>query len=94
MSPIPRSPCRDASGRRIADTGCGGARGGVAHGGGGWYYYARGSTVPAEGEVATGGSSRPLAGVGYARASSASVSRGGFGGSAGEGGHGGGGGGE
>ncbi len=69
--------CRDASGRRIADSGCGGS-----HGGTGFYYLARGSRVPVIGEPVSGGSDTPRAGVGYARASAATVTRGGFGASA------------
>ena len=73
--------CRDGAGRRTADANC--SRGMVGHGGGsGWYYLGRGSAVPREGAMLEGGSTAPRAGVGYARASSATVSRGGFGGSA------------
>lgn len=79
--------CRDASGRRVADSGCG-----TGHaGGGGFYYLGRGARVPAIGEPVEGGSATPRAGTSYARASAATVSRGGFGASAGEGGEGGGG---
>jgi len=69
--------CRDGQGRRLSDASCSsGARGGY---GGGWYYLARGSRVPAVGEAVSGGSEVPRAGVGYARASAATVTRGGFG---------------
>lgn len=72
--------CRDAAGRRAADGNCArGAGSGVAVGAFAWYYLARGSAIPREGAVVTGGSTAPRAGVGYARASSATVSRGGFG---------------
>ena len=81
--------CRDAAGLRTTDANCARTGGGY-YGGGGWYYLGRGSRVPAMGEALAGGSTSPRAGVGYARASSASVTRGGFGMSA----HGGGGGGE
>ena len=77
--------CRDASGKRTADTNCprGGGHGAIlGAGAAGWYYMARGSAVPRVGEAVTGGSTTPRAGVSYARASSATVSRGGFGGSA------------
>lgn len=84
--------CRDASGKRTADADCprGGGHGAMIAGAAGWYYMTRGSAVPRVGEALSGGSSIPRAGIGYARASSATVSRGGFGGSA----RGGGGGGE
>jgi hypothetical protein len=77
--------CRDAGGRRTADAECARGTNGRSGGGGsaGWYYLSRGSTVPQVGEAVAGGSTSPSAGVGYARASSATVSRGGFGGSAG-----------
>ena len=80
--------CRDAAGRRVADADC--ARGTSGHGVAGaaaWYFLARGSTVPRQGAFVSGGSASPRAGIGYARASSATVTRGGFGMSA----HGGGG---
>lgn len=83
--------CRDGAGRRIDDAGCG--RGG----GTGFYYLGRGARVPAMGEPVGGGSFSPVRGTSYARASAATVTRGGFGASAegGEGGgHGGGGAGE
>ena len=79
--------CRDGSGRRVADSGCGSGHGGM--GGAGFYYLARGSRVPAVGEPVSGGSGTPVRGVSYARASAATVTRGGFGASA-EGGEGGG----
>lgn len=72
--------CRDGAGRRVADTGCGARMGGM--GGGGFYYLGRGARVPAIGELVGGGSDTPRAGINYARASAATVSRGGFGGSA------------
>ena len=82
--------CRDASGKRADDASCerGGSGGHAAMAGFAWYYLARGSVVPRMGEALGGGSASPRAGTGYARASSATVSRGGFGMSA----HGGGGG--
>ena len=74
--------CRDAAGKRVDDSQC--AR--PHHGGGGaivglatWYYLSRGSMVPGMGQSLAGGSMIPRAGVGYARASASSVSRGGFG---------------
>lgn len=54
--------CRDGSGRRVADTGCGTGHGGM---GMGYYYLARGSRVPAISEPVSGGSGAPRAGVGY-----------------------------
>ncbi|PTQ12170.1 hypothetical protein CLG96_06335 [Sphingomonas oleivorans] len=72
--------CRDRSGRRVDDADCaGGGSGGGSAGARGWYYLARGSRVPAIGEALGGGSDRPRAGVHYARASAATVTRGGFG---------------
>lgn len=74
--------CRNAAGFRIDDSYC--LRGGSGgSGGGSWYYLSRGSTVPQPGGALSGGYTAPQAGVGYARASSATVSRGGFGMSAG-----------
>lgn len=64
--------CRDSTGRRIADARC------RAGGGGHAYFLARGTRVPAIGEAVSGGSANPRAGVSYARASAATVSRGGF----------------
>lgn len=83
--------CRDASGKRTADANCprGGGHAGLGAGAAAWYFMARGSAVPRVGEALSGGSASPRAGVGYARASSATVSRGGFGGSARSGGGGG-----
>ncbi|RUN76420.1 hypothetical protein EJC47_10600 [Sphingomonas sp. TF3] len=76
--------CRDAAGLRTDDANC--VRSGGGHGGGGaivgaatWYYLSRGSMVPPMGQSLAGGYTTPRAGVGYARASSATVSRGGFG---------------
>lgn len=79
--------CRDANGVRTADANC--ARG---HGGNGmngaivgaaaWYYMSRGSMVPRMGQPLSGGFTTPRAGANYARASAATVSRGGFGASA------------
>ncbi|WP_242139596.1 MULTISPECIES: hypothetical protein [unclassified Sphingomonas] len=87
--------CRDANGVRTADANC--ARSGGGHGMNGaimgaaaWYYLSRGSVVPAMGRPLAGGYMSPRAGTSYARASAATVSRGGFGMSA----RGGGGGGE
>lgn len=75
--------CRDSAGRRAADGNCARSNGhGVAAGAFAWYYLARGSAVPREGAVVSGGATAPRAGVGYARASPATVSRDGFGGSA------------
>jgi hypothetical protein len=72
--------CRDARGMRTLDSNCGGA--GRSGAGAGWHYYGSGERVPAVGEAVAGGSSSPRAGVSYARASSATVTRGGFGSSA------------
>lgn len=76
--------CRDANGLRTDDAKC--ARSGGGHGASGailgaatWYYLSRGSMVPQRGQALSGGFTAPRAGVGYARASSATVSRGGFG---------------
>lgn len=76
--------CRDANGVRTADANC--ARSGGGHGANGailgaatWYYLSRGSVVPAMGRPLGGGFTTPRAGTSYARASSATVSRGGFG---------------
>ncbi|MFA6123949.1 hypothetical protein [Sphingomonas sp.] len=71
--------CRDAAGLRTDDAKC--VRSGGGHGGGGaaWYFLSRGSVVPQPGQAVAGGYTTPRAGVGYARASSATVSRGGFG---------------
>lgn len=71
--------CRDAAGLRTDDANC--VRSGGGHGGGGaaWYFLSRGSAVPQPGQALSGGYTSPRAGVGYARASSATVSRGGFG---------------
>ncbi len=67
--------CTDAAGRRIADANCN--RGSGGHGGGHFYYAGKGSTVPAVGEAARGGSFQPASGVRYGGAES--VTRGGFG---------------
>lgn len=72
--------CRDARGYRTDDSACT-RRASGAHGGG-WHYYSRGDRVPQQGERVTGGYDAPRAGVSYGRASSATVSRGGFGSSA------------
>lgn len=76
--------CRDANGVRTADANC--ARSGTGHGMNGaimgaaaWYYLSRGSVVPRMGQAMAGGYAAPRAGANYARASSATVSRGGFG---------------
>ncbi|MDR6849404.1 MULTISPECIES: hypothetical protein [unclassified Sphingomonas] len=72
--------CRDAAGVRVDDAYCArGTNGRTGGGAGGWYYIGRGGRVPAMGEALSGGYTTPRAGVGYARASSATVSRGGFG---------------
>jgi hypothetical protein len=84
----PARVCTDQSGRRVDDGLCanraGGASGGWGGGSGGggnsWlyrWYYMRGSSAPAVGGFASGGSFAPEAGVSYS-----SVSRGGFGGEA------------
>ncbi|MEP9358439.1 hypothetical protein [Sphingomonas sp. KR3-1] len=78
----PTRLCVDDAGQRIADTRCGSTGGGGAHGGGHAYYVGRGQRVPEMGEAATGGSTRPSAGVSYSSVSEGSVSRGGFGRSA------------
>ncbi len=79
--------CRDANGVRTADANC--ARSGGGHGMNGaimgaaaWYYLSRGSVVPPIGRPLAGGFTTPRAGARYARASAATVSRGGFGASA------------
>lgn len=76
--------CRDANGVRTADANC--ARGTGGHGMNGaimgaaaWYYLSRGSVVPPMGRAVSGGFTSPRAGASYARASAATVSRGGFG---------------
>jgi hypothetical protein len=75
--------CRDAAGVRVDDARCmhGGGHGatGAIVGAATWYYLSRGSMVPQFGQALSGGYTTPRAGVGYARASSATVSRGGFG---------------
>ena len=81
MADQPTRLCVDNAGRRIDDTGCG--RTGSGSGGGHAYYVGRGQRVPEMGEAATGGSTRPSAGVSYSSVSEGSVSRGGFGRSAG-----------
>ena len=84
----PARVCTDQSGRRVDDGLCanraGGASGGWGGGSGGggnaWlyrWYYMRGSSAPAVGGFASGGSFVPESGVSYS-----SVSRGGFGGEA------------
>lgn len=75
----PTQVCVNGGGRRIADADCRPGRGAAA--GGHAYYYRRGQTVPAVGEVAAGGSVQPVRGVAYVSAPEA-VARGGFGGSA------------
>ena len=72
--------CRNAAGVRIDDAYCArGTNGRTGGGADGWYYIGGGGRVPAMGEALSGGYTTPRAGVGYARASSATVSRGGFG---------------
>lgn len=82
--------CRNAAGARIDDAYCArGTSGRTGGGAAGWYYIARGARVPAMGEALSGGYTTPRAGASYSRASSATVSRGGFGMSAHSGGGGG-----
>lgn len=77
----PTRLCVDNAGRRIDDMGC--TRGGGTASGAHGYYVGRGQRVPEMGEVARGGSTRPMAGVAYSTPGRGSVSRGGFGRSAG-----------
>ncbi len=94
----PARVCVDGQGHRLADEDC--RSGGGGHGGGSaaikaWYYLSRPTVaergVPGVGDLVTGGSSTPLAGVSYQAAPARGIARGGFGGTAeGAGGHGGG----
>jgi predicted small secreted protein len=89
--------CRDAQGRRVADRQCEQQTAYAGHNSGHVpgvvrYYLGRGSQVARVGEPLTGGSPVARPGVSYARATPATVTRGGFGSSARSfgGGHGGG----
>ncbi len=74
--------CRDQAGKRVDDRNCerGGGHGGGLGGVFLWSVLARGQRVPRIGERVIGGNLSP--GRSYARASEATISRGGFGRSA------------
>ncbi|MDT7933125.1 MAG: hypothetical protein RQ833_00785 [Sphingomonadaceae bacterium] len=79
--------CRDAQGRRVDDRQCEQQTARAGHSGGhmpgvAWYFLGRGSQVARLGEPLTGGSPVARPGVSYARATPATITRGGFGSSA------------